>query len=43
MKRLRRIIVLGVIASLAIVGKFIKNTIRDFGSNHRVRRGISMQ
>ena len=32
-----------VIASLAIVGKFIKNTIRDFGSNHRVRRGISMQ
>lgn len=31
-----------VIASLAIVGKFIKNSIRDFGSKHRVKRGISM-
>lgn len=32
-----------VIASLAIVGKFIKNSIRDFGSKHRAKRGISMQ
>lgn len=31
-----------VIASLAIVGKFIKNSILDLGKKHRVRKGISM-
>lgn len=31
-----------VIASLAIVGKFIKNSIRDFSSKHRAKRGIAI-